>query len=181
MAVRTCVICDREYDPIRPQQKTCGVTCRSEHERLQSRKHNLAYNQRRRNGITATLWSRECVLCAAAFETNQREKRTCHSSACIAMWKLRQVRRLVEMGGRVYRVTESDLVRQLARYRNRCAYCGVGLTRVQGPWCLEWDHVIPISRGGHHSVGNLLPTCRACNRGKESDLLVVWKAYLKRL
>lgn len=31
---------------------------------------------------------------------------------------------------------------------------------------IEIDHVIPISRGGLHSVGNLQPLCMRCNRSK---------------
>jgi predicted restriction endonuclease len=160
-------------------QKTCTLSCRTAHERNQSRKHNRDYNQRQRSGVVVEQLDRTCVLCGGGFTTNQREKQTCHSPACMSMWKLRQVRRLADRGGEVLRVTEKDLRRLLARHRARCAYCAVAVTRVQGPACLEWDHVIPISRGGRHSIGNLLPTCRACNRGKEADLLVVWRAYLR--
>lgn len=75
------------------------------------------------------------------------------------------------------KVTRRDHRRLLSRYRNRCAYCEVKL----GPWgrsasnSLQWDHVLPLSKGGADSVGNLLPSCRECNRAKSAKLLSAWR------
>ena len=54
-------------------------------------------------------------------------------------------------------------------YASPCASCG---TRER----IEADHIIPIARGGRHSIGNLQPLCRACNRSKWTWLLIEWKA-----
>lgn len=37
------------------------------------------------------------------------------------------------------------------------------------------DHVIPLSRGGIHSEGNLQPLCSRCNSSKKDELWIVWK------
>ena len=45
-----------------------------------------------------------------------------------------------------------------------CYLCGQ-------PWTdtdLEWDHVVPLSRGGAHSTGNLRPTHERCNLRKHA-------------
>jgi 5-methylcytosine-specific restriction endonuclease McrA len=53
-----------------------------------------------------------------------------------------------------------------------CAYCGeTGKMAV--------DHVLPVSKGGRHAIGNLLPTCLPCNSSKHAKLLIVWR--LQRL
>jgi 5-methylcytosine-specific restriction endonuclease McrA len=65
-------------------------------------------------------------------------------------------------------VTERDWQRLCARYDYRCAYC----RRIAK---LTQDHVIPIARGGRHSIGNLLPACQSCNSRKHSKLLVEWR------
>ena len=41
-----------------------------------------------------------------------------------------------------------------------CRYCG----SCNGP--LEYDHVFPWSRGGQHTLDNLVVACRPCNRAK---------------
>ncbi|WP_372344930.1 HNH endonuclease [Streptomyces sp. KL116D] len=55
------------------------------------------------------------------------------------------------------------------RYRNRCAYCGGN----EGG--IHMDHVIPLSRGGRHAIGNVLPACQGCNLSKGSKLVAEWK------
>ena len=44
-------------------------------------------------------------------------------------------------------------------YGNRCLCCGGG-----GP--LTMDHVIPLSKGGAHSIDNIQPLCSTCNSKK---------------
>lgn len=49
-----------------------------------------------------------------------------------------------------------------------CAYCGAA----DGP--LQRDCVLPISRGGRYTLGNVVPACRACNASKCSDEVTSW-------
>jgi hypothetical protein len=57
-------------------------------------------------------------------------------------------------------VSAEDWKAILARYRNRCAYCRRGAVK------LGQDHVRPLTRGGPHNPGNVVPCCRACNTRK---------------
>ena len=50
-------------------------------------------------------------------------------------------------------------------FGHRCAYCGRRMER------LTIDHVVPISRGGWHFSGNIVPSCRSCNPRKGNRLL----------
>lgn len=67
-------------------------------------------------------------------------------------------------------VTARDLTRLLLHYRGACAYCTTPLTAG-----LHWDHVIPLSRGGRHAIGNLVPACPSCNYDKAARLVVEWR------
>lgn len=58
-------------------------------------------------------------------------------------------------------------------YNGPCFYCGSYAK-------MEADHVIPISKGGRHSIGNLVPACRKCNISKTGKLLIVWKYERKQ-
>lgn len=51
----------------------------------------------------------------------------------------------------------------LALYENSCAYCGKELT---DSFDCTQDHVIPLSKGGTHSIDNVVPACRVCNARK---------------
>lgn len=53
-------------------------------------------------------------------------------------------------------------------YAAPCVYCG-SLQRI------TVDHVIPISRGGVHSIGNLVSACLSCNSSKRDKTIMEWK------
>ncbi len=66
-------------------------------------------------------------------------------------------------------VTLRDWRRMVLAYRNCCAYCDVW---VEHP---HMDHVIPLSRGGRHAIGNVVPACSSCNFSKNARLLADWR------
>lgn len=73
----------------------------------------------------------------------------------------------------VFVVSGEDWRRLCVRYRGCCAYCGE-----RAP--LTMDHVIPLSRGGRHAIGNLIPACLPCNASKSASYLIVWKRKRQR-
>ena len=44
-----------------------------------------------------------------------------------------------------------------------CHYCGKSFK----PKDLTMDHVIPLSRGGKSTKGNIVPCCKSCNNEKK--------------
>jgi 5-methylcytosine-specific restriction protein A len=61
--------------------------------------------------------------------------------------------------------------------KGKCHYCG----REVGKNALTMDHVVPLSRGGKSSKGNLVPACKACNNKKKYLLPIEWEEYLRNL
>ena len=75
------------------------------------------------------------------------------------------LRRRVSLAGNgVFRVTAKDIKQILSK---PCFYCGSKSDHI--------DHVLPISRGGRHSVGNLVAACAKCNLSKSDKFIVEWK------
>lgn len=52
----------------------------------------------------------------------------------------------------------------------RCHWCG---TKVDG-LKVQFDHVLPLSRGGPHSIENMCTSCRECNQRKNARLIADW-------
>ena len=58
-----------------------------------------------------------------------------------------------------------------------CYYCHREVGRAH----LTTDHLVPLSRGGKSTKGNLVPACKACNNKKKYLLPIEWEEYLKSL
>ncbi len=65
--------------------------------------------------------------------------------------------------------TTADWHRLLDIFGHKCAYC-------DSPEPLERDHIVPVTAGGKHDVGNVAPVCRKCNPSKGSKDLRTWLA-----
>lgn len=50
----------------------------------------------------------------------------------------------------------------------KCEYCGKALTEKTA----TMDHVIPLTKGGEHDPGNIVPACRSCNSRKGNRLFM---------
>ena len=70
----------------------------------------------------------------------------------------------------VYQVSATELKRL---YSSPCFYCGTSDKITQ-------DHVIPIHRGGRHSIGNLVAACQSCNSSKQDKTITEWKLHLQK-
>ena len=49
-----------------------------------------------------------------------------------------------------------------AHYNHRCIYCN------KKPKRLTMDHITPLSKGGNHTMANIVPACLACNCRKQA-------------
>lgn len=67
-----------------------------------------------------------------------------------------------------FEVTAKDWRRAKQRTAGRCFYCGEARP-------LTMDHIIPVSRGGRHSIGNIAPACASCNASKNDRVIMQWR------
>jgi 5-methylcytosine-specific restriction endonuclease McrA len=79
-----------------------------------------------------------------------------------------QRRRARLRGNETFLITDRDWQRLISRHRYCCYYCG-------SKEALTMDHIIPITRDGRHSIGNLVPACKSCNSSKRTRTIMEWR------
>ena len=184
----TCGWCENQFLSSGTNSKFCSSSCRDKNRYSSNRESRLAsvreYRKenavdiRRRAKARYRADTEKMAAQGRASYLRHRDKRIeeavryqRENPEVVALTRAR--RRARES----FKITRRDHRRLLERYRHSCAYCGIGLA----PWgrefpnSLQWDHVLPLAKGGRDSVGNILPTCRSCNSAKSAKLLVSWK------
>lgn len=134
-----------------------------------------------RRAEIAALPERMCVICGEHFQPRRVEAVTC-SRPCgrrrdvelnSSNWNHKRRARLNASPDSVG-VSPRDWARELRRMAGACFYCGDVSPK------LTMDHVVPVSRGGRHALGNVVPACRRCNASKHDDTVMEWRRRLSR-
>jgi 5-methylcytosine-specific restriction endonuclease McrA len=77
---------------------------------------------------------------------------------------IKQNRRMALLG---QKVSNEEWSRIQSYFDNRCCYC-------YSEAKLTLDHFIPVSRGGAHSIKNIVPACLKCNLSKSAHNPYDW-------
>lgn len=155
-----CKQCDRNrakrYREQNPEKSKFAVAA----WRLKNTEHERQYRANNSDRISANFarWASnntEMVKATQArFRERNRNKRR----------NQEHLRRVRKTDSSAKLVTERDLRKLLLK---PCIYCGAKSAHI--------DHIIPLARGGTHSVGNLAPACQWCNLSKNSKYIMEWK------
>lgn len=84
-----------------------------------------------------------------------------------AIDKRRRAKRLAKIDGDELSFGAVDWKQLMSEHDYRCFYCGKRSFLTQ-------DHIEPLSRGGSHTYGNILPACGPCNNSKNASTLEEW-------
>jgi len=131
-----------------------------QYERERSRQWHAANRDRAIKSKRARYWADPEAARAASLATYYADKST--------VINRNRATRVRAYGNDVYQVTVRDIRRLFARCDNQCVECG-------SQERLGVDHLIPVARGGRHSIGNLTVLCRACNSSKKDKTLTEWR------
>ena len=63
--------------------------------------------------------------------------------------------------------TNAQLAEWKELYGQRCCYC-------ESTENLTLEHIVPISKGGFHTLENILWACRSCNSSKKDETFIIW-------
>ena len=76
-------------------------------------------------------------------------------------------RKAQDRGQTPLRVPVAAIRQRFSEFGNCCAYCGQ-----RGD--MQIEHVEPISEGGPHDIGNIVPACGPCNYSKRTSEMESW-------
>lgn len=179
--MKTCTICGESFESPR-NALTCGPECKRERKRIYDRERyptvreetirracdwywenqdrKKVYDVRYRHANQDRINAYRRDLYAQKMEDESYRQAMSSSSQ-------RYIARKRGLTGHAVRV--EDMMKISRRYGGLCAYCS--------DLACEWDHVIPLSRGGAHQIGNLVPSCRTCNASKSTKTPSEWKVW----
>lgn len=80
--------------------------------------------------------------------------------------KNRRLKRMLENG--THDFTHEQWLSLIDFWDYTCAYCD------KRGGNLERDHVVPLAKGGEHTLSNIVPSCPSCNRKKETLDMRTW-------
>ena len=117
--------------------------------------------------IYSALHKAEAVIRAMAWDKANPEKAKSHRDAwaqahpesAIAHASRRRARK---RNAPVNDFTAAQWQEMKQAYGYRCAYCQKKMKR------LEQEHIIPLVKGGSHTLANIVPACRSCNARKHA-------------
>lgn len=185
--VLICHTCATEFEARTSVQRCCSPKCKREFKKNYDRERYPSVQAATIERACA--WQRENKSRKRSYDAEYRERTRDRRLAlkrehgCTTYWsdvdaaRLRAQenehrRRARLLGNGTFEVSPRDRSRLLARYGHGCAYCGSKFSPTVG---LEWDHVLPVVRGGGHGIGNLLPACHDCNRSKSHRTVMEWR------
>lgn len=146
--MKICEVCGGSMQGKRPHAKVCSKTCKN---RKADRKRWADPDFGRRKYIKER-------------ERRLEYGRNYHKTHPEVSKQVRAKRRARKLNAQTFTFTEGDWNRLVNRYKSCCAYCGERSDELQK------EHVIPLSRGGSHGAGNILPACPTCNYRKGPKL-----------
>jgi len=169
-----CAECDEQFAVKKSDQKYCGVVCRTNagKNKLRSARFKAAISEKS---------SRICKFCGASFEPTEGGgygSQSFCNAVCRIKWHgrdqtvsgLKLSQSASRRGAKVLETFSPFTI--FERDGWRCKSCGCktpkilrGLHDDKAP---EIDHIVPVSKGGVHSMKNAQCLCRKCNRSKSN-------------
>lgn len=170
---RRCAQCGTDIAHKRSNAQYCSRTCKSAACHVRIRQGSPAEKLRNKKRYGQEAPKRRAY--AVAYYAQHRESRQEYSR----MWRAENPdkRRMQQQNRRSLKhnnpgyvpMSGGEWVAMKHRFANRCAYCANHCS------ALQVEHVIPLSRGGRHAPGNIVPACPACNYSKGAMFLMEWR------
>ncbi len=114
-------------------------------ERLSEYEKQYREENKERRSVLYRQWQKENKhLCRQARQKRRARKKSLPNTLTLKQWE--------------------SIVK---KFKNSCAYCGKKSKLAQ-------EHFIPLCKGGHYTIQNIIPSCKSCNSSKNGTLFEDW-------
>ena len=159
-----CEQCGAEYKPWSDAARFCSKACANTHNGKQRRTSDA-----RRQPVQVMLGS--CAVCSTMFVPRNGRAKTC-STECgrefrLRLWKDKQHRRRAKIRGATAERISREAI--FARDEWTCGICREPIdpaAKHPDMGSPSLDHILPISRGGTHTLDNVQAAHLGCNLSK---------------
>ena len=155
-----CVTCGNLFCAHSSDTLNCSPKCSLKHEKKQKREYERRKRVERKEKYPLLHWASLQKL--RQWKANNPErvylKHRAHKNS--------RLKRILENG--THDFTYEQWLSLIGFWDYTCAYCDERGSR------LERDHVIPLAKGGEHTLSNIVPSCPSCNRKKETLDMRSW-------
>lgn len=171
-----CAQCGNSFVPATRAATLCSAECKREDARIKCRDRN-----RIKHGTFGTV-TKSCAYCGAEFTAEKygSQRSYCSQSCRDKAYRRTEIAKVAHRGvksrrrARLVGATLSPVswLDVLIRDRWICAICGRKINRkvsVPHPDAATIDHIIPLARGGAHSMANLQAAHFICNATKSDQ------------
>lgn len=171
---RICPECTREFTWGKNRSTYCSRSCSGKStgraRAEENRKRGLA-SRRKRDRPARQMEIRKCEWCEELFFNNHMQQLTCSTECSQKRRHSRDINKAHKRREYIKSVTiEPVKVMQVYERDNwTCGICGDPIDpslKWPNPKSVSLDHIIPISRGGEHSMKNTRASHLGCNIGR---------------
>lgn len=164
-----CKACEtanaRAYRKAYPERQKASARAWYETHAEQARATCRAWRESHREQarVSTRAWRESHPERAEKARVSYQAWQKAHPERCVAH---SAKRRALKNGCAVNNFTAAQWEAMLEYYNHACAYC------LRQDVKLTQDHMTPLSRGGDHTEGNIVPACKSCNSRKRNKTLL---------
>lgn len=166
---QTCKNCVRIINIKQKQEKAKNVL-KKEKQKCTKCNKLLPLTEFHKDSTKLSGYRAVCKQCRYALEKESNAKYLKTEAGKISSANRKGKRTAAQKSTYDNSITKTALEQLKILQHNKCYYCKCGLD-FNKPRSVHLDHIIPLSKGGVHTISNVVWSCQKCNLSKGNKLV----------